>query len=388
MPIVSNRGSVGTTRVSANENYTDRDYGRILYESALNDDIVFKAAIARDFKEVSARNEGTMLESELSVFSEFSAKEAWRSLKEKLKKIWEKLKAIFKSAFAKITTWIVRDGKAFVKLHRARILANKDIDKCEIPNVRTPKSFNAKLKKLTASINNCGKVDPATSVEAISKYPDIVRDNGRISAEKICNQFLSKSIDSSDEVTVSNFKEKAMDTFYNEEQSEIEYGKIKSALPLKDLFSTLEGGKEHLKELKKANTKADKVMASNIKAVDKAERAHAKTKASEENYNSAKDATATDYADAAAVLSGSSSALTAISKAVIDVVRFDIKQARMIVGKLAGFTYHEGALLEQMAWLEGADEFDAIDDMDEDEIVDGADIESDADVDDLGDDED
>ncbi len=387
MPIVSNRGSVGTTRVSANENYTDRDYGRILYESALNDDIVFKAAIARDFKEVSARNEGTMLESELSVFSEFSAKEAWRSLKEKLKKIWEKIKAIFKSAFAKITTWIVRDGKAFVKLHRRRIQSNKDIGKCEIPKFRKPTGLSSGLDSASTTLKTVGTKTEVELLKKITGGKDDRDDDGKISSEKVCNNLLRKVV-TSGEVTASDFKEKFMDLCFDEERTDVEFKNLGTDLSY--FFSTLEGGKDHLKKLKKANVDADKAMAANIKAVSKAESKHngqdtSKMKENEaEKHKSAGDI----FTRTSSILSGQSSAITAISKAIIDAVRFDIKQCRMVVGKLAGFTYHEGALLETMAWLEGADEFDAMDDMGEDETVEGADIDSDADVDDLGDDED
>ena len=53
MSIYSNNrsGSMELDQIAANESYTCNDFGRILYESQLNDMAFFEAVLACEFKE-------------------------------------------------------------------------------------------------------------------------------------------------------------------------------------------------------------------------------------------------------------------------------------------------------------------------------------------------
>ena len=102
MPIYA-RNSLGSdVKITANENYSYADMGRILSECVQNDQTLFNAVLLNDFKENAAIREGTMVSSELQSFREFSVKEAWGGLKKKLQKLWEKIKGVFRQVYAKL----------------------------------------------------------------------------------------------------------------------------------------------------------------------------------------------------------------------------------------------------------------------------------------------
>lgn len=117
MPIYSNNrsGSMALAQVVANESYTSEDFGRILYESQLNDMAFFEAVLACDFNEINGLREGTILESEVAVLNEASLKELANKAIEGLKKFWAKLKGAFQDAINKIGSWIGNNGKALAK---------------------------------------------------------------------------------------------------------------------------------------------------------------------------------------------------------------------------------------------------------------------------------
>lgn len=68
MPIYA-RNSLGSNeKITANENYSYADMGRILSECVQNDQTLFNAVLMNDFKENAAIREGTMVSSELQSF--------------------------------------------------------------------------------------------------------------------------------------------------------------------------------------------------------------------------------------------------------------------------------------------------------------------------------
>lgn len=118
----------GNVVIAANENYSVNDIGTALLESVQNDMQIFNAILKSDYTEISARQEGTMLESELNAFTEASIKGLFQSLIDQLKKFWAKLKGIFKDAYAMIAAYCVRNGKVFVKTNKKAIEQLKDSD--------------------------------------------------------------------------------------------------------------------------------------------------------------------------------------------------------------------------------------------------------------------
>lgn len=116
----------GNAVIVANENYGINDIGTALIESAQNDMQIFNAILKSDYTEITARHEGTMLESELEAMTEASIKGLCHSLIEQLKKFWAKLKGVFKDAYAMIAAYCVRNGKVFVKTNKKAIDGLKD----------------------------------------------------------------------------------------------------------------------------------------------------------------------------------------------------------------------------------------------------------------------
>lgn len=374
MPIYS-RNRVGAT-VSANESYTDHDLGRILYEDVINTDRVFNAALARDFQEVASRANGTMLESELTAFQEFSVKEAWKNLKAQMKKLWEKIKGVFRTTFAKLTTWLVRDGKAFVAMHRKNILG-KNVSKCEIPKYRMKQNW----EKVGTSMQKAAK--SMTIENALKEYQGYRGSDGP-KPDDFTKEAITKVLGTS--CDIGEFKDKFMDLVFGPEQTDIEFGKL--GVTVDKLFSNISKPETSVKDLKKAEKEADKHLKSLIKKLDDYEKKDSNfekddlgdgyhDKQSRDGVTYSRDS----YKAASAVCSANSTFLSTLTSAQIAAVKFSIKQDRMVVGKLAAYNpaKNESAMLETMAWLEGADDFDTQDSIDPDSVND-EDVAGDPDV--------
>lgn len=117
MSIYSNNrsGSMELDQIAANESYTCNDFGRILYESQLNDMAFFEAVLACDFKEAKGLQEGTILQSEVKAMNEASFKAIVDKVVDRLKAFWAKIQGAFKDAIDKISAYALGDGKAFVR---------------------------------------------------------------------------------------------------------------------------------------------------------------------------------------------------------------------------------------------------------------------------------
>lgn len=360
MPIYSRNRVSGT--VIASENYTDRDFGRIMYECALNDQKVFNAAIANDFREISAVREGTMLESELVSFREFSAREAWEGLKKKVKKLWEKIKGVFRAVFAKLSVWFVRNGKAFVKLHKKYLLSKSGLDDCEIPRYRAKKS---KFSDLVAA--GLDKEKSNLTFEDVVKNTYGDKDSSDM-AEEMFGALLGTA-----SCNASEFHDKFIEACFEDEETNVEYRDIKRGYSMQEMFSTIENGGKAIKDLKKAEKAADKKLSALVKKLDKAA-------ADEKKYE--KDQR-TNYANASKFVSATQTYVTAVVRASIAATKLDVKQCRMVLGKLVAYTpkssLNDSAMLESMAWLEGADDFDEVEDINPAE-AEAEDVQSDPDV--------
>lgn len=114
MPIYSANRMGSMPVVEAAKGYGPEDIGRILYESEVNSQKIFEAALAADFAEVKARREGTMLESELTIFNERSIKSFVEGIKDTLQRWLKKIKGAIESAIDKISAYLLGDGKKFL----------------------------------------------------------------------------------------------------------------------------------------------------------------------------------------------------------------------------------------------------------------------------------
>lgn len=365
MPIYSrNRvGGVGAT-VTANESYSDHDIGRIMYESAINQDRIFNAALARDFKEIDGTRNGTMLESELTAFREFSVKEAWANLKAALKKFWEKIKGVFRAAYAKLSVWVVRNGKAFVKLHRKAILA-ANVKDTKIPKYRKRKgaAIDDSLQKAAKALD----IDKALAGGVADASDAVKAKLGTVIGKTSCDP--------------ADFRTEYMDYMFEAVQSDETCGSLGldstgAKTKLMDIVCGT-ASDASTKDLQKAAKAADKHLAKLIKDIDSAA-----AKATKDLEGDAKTAKADQYGNASKYVSAEQTATAAITKAQISAIKFSIKQARMVLGKMVAAgsgAKNEGALDEMSCWFEGADDFDSHEDVDPAEIN-AEDVASDPDV--------
>ena len=363
MPIYS-RNSVGSAiHIAANENYSYQDFGRVLVESVQNDMIVFNAALRNDFKENAAIREGTMLASELTSFREFSVKEAWANLKEKLKKLWEKIKGIFRQVFAKLTVWLVKNGNAFVAMHRKTLASKPNLGKTKVPKYLKAKD-NAFSSNLAQPIIDEYKNNfKATAVASVKEYDANVN----------LNKYLSKALPGVSDVTADNFAEKAKE-YYFEEMKDTTFASI--GVSLESLFNNITSRSKRIKDLKKAEKDFDAAVKKAIKKLDdeakNAEKASDDT--SKENENSGN--TPTMYKNASKCVSNFERAVTIATKANINAIKTSVKQDRMLVGLLAAASPTQEAYF---IMAEGADDFDSQEDYSPEEIND-PEVQADPDV--------
>lgn len=351
MPIFERNSLGSNVKITVNENYSYADMGRILSECVQNDMTLFNAVLLNDFKENTALREGTMVSSELTSFREFSVKEAWGGLKKKLQKLWEKIKGVFRQVYSKLTVWLVRNGKAFVAMHR-KTLANKTgLDSCKIPVfVYLKKSPDIPMNSLVS------QASAFKSGWKSTKYAD------ETSSESFLNEMLSDAVTSG--TTADNFNEKYKETFYTEVK-DTTYAEVKKTYSYEKLFDKITSKSDSIKKLKELEKKADSAIKSAMKAIDSA------SKDDKDNK---------DYKDASNKVSAFERAVTLLTRAGIKAIRDEVSNARQIIGKLVAYSPKaENAVLEEMAWLEGADDFAEVDDIPAEEIN-ADDVQSDPDV--------
>lgn len=355
MPIYA-RNSLGSNfQVTANENYSYADMGRILSECVQNDQTLFNAVLLNDFRENTAIREGTMVSSELTAFREFSVKEAWEGLKKKLQKLWEKIKGVFRQVYSKMTVWFVRYGKAFVAANRKILATKAGLDDCKIPKF-------IYLKK-----------SPAETVDRLKAYADVVSGNWRGLSSNASDsdgytEYFLGGVLKANGVTIDNFKDKFKEV-HIEEMTDTTYKAIKAAgHSFEDLFSVITGKGKTIKALKDTEKKINDVIKKAMNEIDKAKK------------GDKEDKEANLYKDASARVSGLERAVTIITRTSIKAVRDEVGSARQVVGKLVAYSpTKESAVLEEMAWLEGADEFADVDSIPAEEIN-ADDVQSDPDV--------
>lgn len=353
MPIYARNSLGSNVKITANENYSYADMGRILSECVQNDMTLFNAVLLNDFKENTAIREGTMVSSELTSFREFSVKEAWAGLKKKLQKLWEKIKGVFRQVYAKLTVWFVRHGKAFVAANR-KILANKKgLDSCKIPVYIKVKN-NADFSKIAGDI--CDRA--SKFIEANSE------GSSTETSDEYVNTLLRGTINASD-ATPENYSEKFKD-YALEEVKNTTWSDVKKTESLEDLFGTISTGGKEMRKLKKLERDTDSAIKKVISSLKKAE-------GDDKEANK-------KYTNASKACSAYERAVTITTRCCISAIRSRIGNARQIVGKLVAYSPNtENAIYEEMAWLEAADDFAAADEIPAEEIN-ADDVQSDPDV--------
>lgn len=329
MPIYS-RNSASNMTIVANENYSYQDMGRILAESAQNDMILFNAVLRSDFQEQAAITEGTMVASELQSFREASVKEFWNGLKARLQKLWEKIKGVFKQVYAKLTVWLVRNGKAFVAMHRKTLATKTGLSEVKIPKYLKRKAEFDKAMSLNKEISN----DFSNMVVAYK---------GGVAAEDataIQNKMYSKIPGANSENLAEKFKE-----YVFEEKKDVIFGDLH--ISVEELFNNITSKSKAISDIKKASNEADKGIKTAIAEINKkAKEAEKQTEGSGKGYQ-ATSKTCAAY----------ETALTRVTKLQIKAIKDAVAQDRALIGALVAYSpKSESALLEACAWLEGVDE--------------------------------
>lgn len=179
MPIYSANRMGSMPVVEAAKGYGPEDIGRILYESEVNSQKIFEAALAADFAEIKARREGTMLESELTAMNEASMSAFVSKIKATLEHWWRKLKGAIKSTIDKIAAYVLGDGKKFATEFEAQWKAKgKDFEKKlqqsgeEIEYKELKQGANVDKKDFPTTTNFTDLIKSSTS-ESIDKTEKI-----------------------------------------------------------------------------------------------------------------------------------------------------------------------------------------------------------------------
>lgn len=120
----NNETSLGNYEVVAKEGYLPSFGGPlIMMESAINEERMFNALIARDFAEAAAKVNGEAFDESFEVVTEGVA-DFGRKIKEMVIKVWEKIKGLFKSFLVKLQSVIMRDTKALFKKYNKEFYGN------------------------------------------------------------------------------------------------------------------------------------------------------------------------------------------------------------------------------------------------------------------------
>lgn len=341
----------GNFIIAANESYGVEDMGRILVENERNDQAIFTAALMSDMHEIKCRTEGTLLESELQSLSESSVKEFFNSIIEKLKKFWAKIKGFFKRAYAMITAYVVRNGKAFIAANRKEL--NKLSDATEI--------------KGKVYIPISGNVDKNLSEDIDWKYFNIGKDGSADEkAKSITGEFGADA--STSEMTKSMLK-KAFPKYDEEENfykclQKANYKQSEGTTKLKDcgglhsMMAMLENGMANVKEIKKTEKGVEKQLQDAIKKLQKTQ---------QELSRSADDQAKKDEAGKMAQFykSASTAMTNAMSTAIsarVKMEKFRLAQARIALARAIAKnnTTTESTLLESeiMQIIEDASEME------------------------------
>lgn len=315
----------GNFIIAANESYGVEDMGRILVENERNDQAIFTAALMSDMHEIKCRTEGTLLESELQSLAESSVKEFFNSIIEKLKKFWAKIKGFFKRAYAMITAYVVRNGKAFIAANRKELdkLANDAPIKGEF---YVPAGGNAEKLPYSANYEKITKdmIDPEGEYNEgsseINKRMLIVAVNG-FDGEGNVYKYLKEK----------NFSKKSN-------------GSLADWGGKNKVMAIIENGMTPVKNLRHEEREAEKAIKNAIKALESQAKSD---KNNTDKSNEEREAAGKKLNYYRAATSGMTSAMSTCVSATIKMQKFMLAQARIALAKaIAKNNVTESTLLE------------------------------------------
>ena len=307
----------GNFIIAANESYGVEDMGRILVENERNDQAIFTAALLSDMHEIKCRTEGTLLESELQSLSESSVKEFFNSIIEKLKKFWAKIKGFFKRAYAMITAYVVRNGKAFIAANR------KEIDKL---------TDGQKIKgKVYVPAGDAPEVKfEVFNLDRVEKF------NHDDTASDITKAMLKEAAGFDEE---GNFYKWLKEHSYKEATDPT----LKECGGVNFLTAMLENGMTPIKKIKEKEKKAEKDLQQAIKKLQD-EQKKIQHDSDDQEKKDAAGKLANFYKTAS---TGMTNAMSTSISAVVKLEKFKLAQARIALARaIAKNNVVESALLE------------------------------------------
>ena len=350
MPVYSTNGArtISSTRIVAAEGYTDHDFGRIISETYENDMRVFNLGLARDFKEAAAINENTMVSSELKALREFSIKEAWKGLVEKLKKLWAKIKGVFRNVYAKLSVWLNRSNKLYVAQNR-KYLESKDCRDCPIPKFMVNKKDISELvTDATKDLNTMAK--------------DIVGESST-TFKLACGDRVINMNDDEDRPSIDELYKSLEEEYFEPADSKRKFRDAK--ISVSTLLDRLSTSSKYLKELKKASKAYDTAFKKAINDLTK-KMNNAKEEEDKKSYQATSKSVSTFQ-----------SVVSAISGATIKLFKKSISNDRGLVAALVAYDSkapkNEAMLMSEVAFSVGAMAFtEETEDMTDEDLADAA----------------
>lgn len=308
---------------------------RCMYESAVNEYALDESMLMQDFNEVRAVREGTVLESEMYAIQEASIKGFFEKAKEILTKLGQKIMGVFRTVYAKLTKWIVRNGKAYVALHRKTVLT-KDISKLTIKKYRMPKSFDVSAATNTIKLN-IGNIN----IENPTKHAGTPDEYGK----SLLKQYLANK-------DTSEYPKFLMDSAF-EEEKDIEGSKISGRLT--KILDNVSTGSKPIKDLKKTEKDLIKKIKEAKQGLDKLE----KKITGNDNKTDSDSKKLEGIPYVRAEVGALQTAVNTITSAAIKVCRYGIKQDRSVIAQIVAYSPKSESNIYMIEAAEDAeDEFD------------------------------
>ena len=273
MSIYSNDRSGYTKSISVaeNANYSDRDFCRILYENERNDMAIFEGMVFSDLYECRARQNGTLLESEITAFTEEAEKGFFKKLVEVVKTWWAKIKRAFRVATDKIASYLVKltkTDKIIEKLKKGITSRNQDPNSVtfDVKGVfHNDKIKLPKILELSADMKNL--IDQGTDGDflkhAAAQYSSVSGDSAASTVANYKHALYVAAIGANAKSDVT-YNEKSFRAAIKEEPFMSD-----EKLKLNDLANLLSPG-DNIKQLKEAEKLVDKATQKLLSAIESA----------------------------------------------------------------------------------------------------------------------
>ena len=157
--------SLGEQSIDVNESYFGIGAQSFYQESAQDELSIFESAIKSDIDEVLIGESA----SELQALNEGFVANVVQKVKEMMKKFKEWIMAVMRSAFAKLSSLIVRDNASFAKIARKRIATMKNKDKFKYTGkIVNPNEVDNISSLCTDLTTEGGKLIKAINIDTIN----------------------------------------------------------------------------------------------------------------------------------------------------------------------------------------------------------------------------